>query len=426
MKQEKSLRSRIFNYCRDHPWLSDKVKKFDWFHSIYDAFEIVDLKKQKVVNKYINDYIDEVMNFDDFFKRISVKQKSNKRKTRVIADDDEPTSILPYEDPGYEMFCRWFGEPGYAGLYEWQKEHHDLTWLSEYEMTLVPRDEGKTVLYVWKYEWAMQYKEMDILLLGWTDRRKEAAVYVYKFFYENGLIEKDKRTSPFHFRIKNGGKFDCYLITSKETLGMHSEGEQNRFKDITDDEWEEFKGLFNDFDENETVTEKELKAYLDTYKDSKRKLWIAVDDPIDMSFLKERHKEESLELHFDSSLYPIHPAKWSFTGTHKFEGDFFDFLLHKFEDEIALYKRSTMRDDGTPLCPEKFTHPDLPTYNDDLKEGKRCLATIRKHVGPYVWFAEYEQDPHPITGNIWDHVSEIDILEHPLHSNYDLLWITID
>jgi len=241
MKQEESLRGMVYRYCTDHPWNHDTTTKKAWCEKVYMALDATEGSRRYQVNNAINNFIDEKLKLDDFFGRITVKQKKHKRKTKVVADDDEPVSILPATDPGYEPFCRWWGEPGYAGLYEWQNEHHDLTWAAEYEMTLVPRDEGKTVLYVWKYEWALQYKDMDILLLGWTDRRKEAAVYVYKFFYENGLIEKDKRTSPFHFRIKNGGKFDCYLITSKETLGMHSEGEQDRFKNITDEEWESLR-----------------------------------------------------------------------------------------------------------------------------------------------------------------------------------------
>ena len=441
---EKSLRSVVLKYCSDHPydmtttnfdkWRTKVEVAFSCFIDVSISYDILSVdyktlyRRRKTIRKYIIDYIDELkkrVKFDDIFKDTPVIRKKS-RKDKLEDLEDEPKSILPATDPGYFLFCRWLAVPRYAGLYEWQKEHHDLTWDSTYEMTLVPRDHGKTVQYVQKYQWAMQYKGMDVLLLGWTDRRKEAALYVYSFFYKNDLIEKDKRTSPFHFRTKGGGKFDCYLITSKETLGMHSEGDQNRFSDITEAEWLEFKGLFNEFDENETITEKDLKIYVDKYKKNDRKLWIAIDDPIDISFMKERHKEQSLELHHDSSLYPIHPFKWSYTGTHKFEGDFFDFIKAKFEDEVIVYKRTTMRTDGTPLCPEKFTHPDLPTYQDDLKDGKRCLATIRKHVGEYAWWAEYEQDPHPITGDVWDHVHFTDFIESPIHLKYDLCFITVD
>jgi len=351
--------------------------------------------------------------------------QKNQNKTQNKKDKKKKT-ILPSKDPGFEKFCRWLAIPQYAGLFKWQKEHHDLTWHSEYEMTLVPRDHGKSIGYIWKYQWAMHYHEYDVLLLGWTDRRKEAALYVYSFFYQNDLIDTDKRTSPFHFRTKTGAKFDCYLITSKETLGMHSEGAQNRFDGVTNKQLKEFKDLFRDDSGDLVLSEEELDSYIKSRKSSKRKLWISIDDPIDINFMKERHKEDTLELHFNSSLYPIHPAKWSFTGTHKFEGDFFDFIEEKFGEEIIKYKRGTRLGDGSLLCPERFTHPDLSTYKSDLKKGKRDLNKIRKHVGEYSWFAEYEQDPHPITGDVWDSVKTIHTLDSPLHRKYDICWITID
>jgi len=106
--------------------------------------------------------------------------------------------------------------------------------------------------------------------------------------------------------------------------------------------------------------------------------------------------------------------------------------------------------DGVILCPEKFTHPDLDTYDIDLldyeakivdsvlrpilddkgekifKRSKNDLAKIRKHVGEYAWFAEYEQDPHPITGDVWDHIKTVDLLDDPVERKYDICWIGID
>lgn len=380
------------------------------------------------------------------------EQHRPKRKQKPKSKDEEVDieSLLiplPKEDPGFFEFCRWWAFPKFKGLYGWQKEHHDATWDAEYEMTLVPRDHGKSVEYTQKYQWAMWYKGFDVLLLGWTDRRKEVALNTYAFFYKRDLIDRDKRTSHLHFRLKNGGKFDCYLISSKETLGMHSLGKQARFENIDDKEWKRLESLYKN--EDETFDKNALKTYLKEQKLSERNLWISIDDPIDISFMKETHKEKDLEMRFDSSLYPIHPAKWSFTGTHKFEGDFFDFIKRKFSEDLVVYKKGTMRENGTPLCPEKFTHPDLPTYKIDLlkhearlvddkikpilKKGKRIkktpkldLAKLRHHVGEYAWWSEYEQDPHPITGDVWDHIKTVDLLEEPINRKYDTCWISID
>jgi hypothetical protein len=390
-------------------------------------------------------------------RRKSKKQKATKPKqeARKRNGSDPGDSIhrpLPVKDPGFEKFARWFSIPQYKGLHNWQKEHHYLTWKAEYEMTLVPRDHGKSVEYMIKYQWAMQWQEMDVLLLGWTDRRKEVAMYVYSFFAIYDLIERDKRTSPFHFRLKNGGKFDCYLITSKETLGMHSEGEQARFKDITEEEWLEFCGLFHNVDmkveAERSFDEAELREYVKSMQGTNRKLWISIDDPIDISFMKERHKEETLELHFQSSLYPIHPFKWSFTGTCKFEEDFFHFIKMTFGNQLVVYKRGTRNEDGSLLCPERFTAPDQASYAADRsqfvvnaadmtlildpegepipKTPKRDLDEVRRHVGEYAWWSEYEQDPHPVTGEVWDGIEYELMLDTPVNRKYDLLIITID
>jgi len=366
--------------------------------------------------------------FKDYVKEKKKKDKSKKSDELVIS--------LPKKDPGFFDFSKFFAFPRYNGLFNWQKEHHNVTWKSEYEETLVPRDHGKSVEYCHKYEWAMQYQNYDVLLLGWTDRRKQVALDVYTFFKSQDLIEVDKRSSPYHFRLKNGSKFDCYLITSKETLGMHSIGRQNRFTNLSDEEWDHFEGLYRE-DENREFDRETIQKFVEERLSSIKKLWISIDDPIDISFMKETHKEETLEMHFNSSLYPIHPDKWSFTGTHKFVGDFFTFIENKFGDELITYKRSTIDHEGSLLCPERFTHPDVETYEEDqktiyskkgtiLRDPKRDLSKIRKHVGEYTWWSEYEQNPHPITGDVWDYIKTVDLLDDPVERNYDLCWITID
>jgi len=352
-------------------------------------------------------------------------KKKKKKKDGEESELDEELIPLPTKDPGFEKFCRYITYPKFRGLFKWQKEHHDLTWESTFEETLVPRNHGKSIEYAWKYEWAMWYQNYDVLLLGWTDRRKEIAYTVYVFFERQRLVEKDKRTSPFHFRLVNGGKFDCYLITSKDTLGMHSLGRQDRFENMSNEDWDDFVKMFED-NEDGAFDPKEIKRYVEEQRKIERKLWISVDDPIDSKFMKERHLEETLELHFNSSLYPIHPDKWSFTGTHKFEGDFFDFIGEKFGKDLVVYKRKTRNEDGSLLCPELFTHPSLPSFEKDLKKKKINLEATRKHVGEYAWFSEYEQDPHPITGEIWDHIKTINLLEDPVNRKYDICFITID
>ncbi|MCP4651571.1 MAG: hypothetical protein GY853_16025 [PVC group bacterium] len=371
-------------------------------------------------------------------KEIQSKDQKTEQKLENLlpeANEREGVTPLPTEDPGFPMFMRWFSIPEYAGLYDWQQEHHDLTWEAKYDMTLAPRDHGKSVTLNGKYQWAMQFKEYDVLLLGWTDRRKEIAQYVYNFFSFYNLIESDKRTSPFHFKILNGGRFDCYLITSKETLGMHSEGDQNRFSRISEAEFDEYQSLFGitKADEEDGVsaddrpfTLDELKEYVASRTTTHRKLWISIDDPIDISFMKERHKEDMLELHFNSSLYGIHPDKWSFTGTRKFEGDFFDFISEKFGAELVKYVRSTMNPDGTLLCPEKFTHPTVSRFQEELNEGKRDLSQVREHIGEYAWHSEYEQNPHPVTGEVWDHLCFVENLETPLNRKHDICFISVD
>ncbi len=370
-------------------------------------------------------------------------RKSQKRQKKSKKTSKRELLPLPLIDPGFFWFSRWVSFPHYRGLFNWQEEHENLTKDSKYEMTLVPRDHGKSVKYTQKYQYEMWYKGFDVLLLGWTDRRKEIALFVYTFFNLYGLIETDRRTSPFHFRLVNGAKFDCYLITGKEALGMHSLGKEERFSNLTPQDITDLKSAYDP---------KELMKMADGIFDDKafekfiadrnreRKLWISIDDPIDIGFMKERWKEEELELRFSSTLYSINPDKWSFTGTHKFEGDIFDFWIGRFGNKLVLYKKPPILPDGSLLCPEMFTHPDLPSYNEDIKTfyidpktkkkisitPKKDLDEIRHHIGPYAWSSDWCQDPHPVTGDVWDHVDFINVLDSPIDLRHDICFITVD
>lgn len=361
----------------------------------------------------------------------SKKQSTKLPKTSLTHQKTKKTTKklkfkLPKKDPGFERFSRWYSYPHYKGLYKWQLESHKKLFDSKFSMELVHRDAGKSIKYCVEYEWAILYKNYDILLLGWTDRRKEIALNVYTFFYLNDLVDIDKRTSQFHFRLKNGGKFDCYLISGKEALGMHSIGKQERFMNLTEKEIKELKQLLK---ESDGIFDGEaFQEFLKERVTSERKLWISIDDPIDITFMKERYKEKDLEVRFDSTLYSINPDKWSFTGTHKFEGDIFDFWSKKFGNRLITFKSGPFKKDGSLLCPERFTHPTLLTYQADLRQGKRDLQEIREHIGEYAWSSDWEQNPHPITHAVFNLQDDSFLMveRQPLERFHDLCFIYID
>ncbi len=344
--------------------------------------------------------------------------KTFREKQQQAKGESEQAKTLP-DELTFSQFTRWFSYPAYKGLHRWQRNCHLLTYPAKYSEILVPREHGKSVLLADEMEYAMQYDEMDVLLLGWTSRRKDLAEFVYAFFTLNDLVEVDQRTSSLHFRIENGGRFDTYLITSKETLGKHAVGKMERFNDLTEEEEREMRALFEDLDD-ET-----LKEYMEN-RDQNRKLWIVIDDPIDDTFREERHKERKLERRFDSTIYNINPDKFTFCGTKKFEEDFFYYIENKFSDRLIQYKRDTGVESGNLLCPERFTHPKLDTYKQDLKDGKRDLSEIRNAIGEYWWEAEYEQNPHPITGEVWERSDLTFIHELDHFQAYDLVCISVD
>lgn len=364
------------------------------------------------------------------------KRKGSNYNVHTRNDDADNDLYLP-KKIDYKNFCRWLSFPEYRGSYWWQQDFHNSCWTEKYILEIVPRDHGKSIDLGNHCQWAMQFEEYDILYLGWTDRRKDVAQNIRNFFRRYDLLEDDR--SPYHFSIKNGGKFDCYLITSKDVLGLHSAGAQDRYTNLDE---KELEGLEEEF------TEEIKKKFLEERNDN-RKLMIVIDDPIDDSFMKERYREDDLERRFMSTIYNINPDKWIFTGTRKFQGDFFDFLKQTFKHKLTCYERKTHLEIGQNgynrdmvnnpmnlLCPERFTEPGQPNYEFDSLpidkggKGKRDIAEIKGALEAsgkiYWWYAEYEGNPHPITGEVWDHVDYITLLDTPVNRKYDLCYITID
>lgn len=335
----------------------------------------------------------------------------------------------------FEHFCKTHSFPYYKGLYRWQYDWFDHVWKWKYSLTLVARDHGKSIGHGNLCQWAMSAKGYDILYLGWTNRRREIAQFVYNFFLIRKELIIDKASSPYHFRTIYGTKFDTYSVKSKEILGMHEMGDLER--QITDE-----------------------NRYLEDFiRNDERPLLMIIDDAIDNTFRKERHKEKDLEDFFRSTISSINPDKMMTVGTHKFEGDFYFFLQDVIGEDLYVYKQGPFlkeddlrygKEPDNPtnlLCPERWIdgdHPDYDLYLDLLeliKLGgeeekkyfsdydlqlikKKDLKKKRQQVGEYWWFSDYEQNPHPITGEVWDKVHYIPGLG--TITNYDLICLTID
>lgn len=357
-------------------------------------------------------------------------------------------------------FCKTLSYPPYYGLYRWQKECYRVVWNNKFSMVVVSRDHGKSILWGNISQHAMQWEEYDILYLGWTDRRKEVAENVYNFFQKWDLIDSTTKTSsPYHFKIKNGGRFDTYLVTSKETLGKHSVGELDRFDKLTPEDTKQLGKAF---------TEAIKKKYMEG-RSKQRKLLIFIDDPIDETFRKERHKEVKVETKYNSTIANINAEKVINSGTRKFQEDFFNFLLLKYKKKIKTYLRRTHL--CTPNVEELniFKHidftkvdPKAPRYNElmeivmskamdhpcfngfleDADEGyivhgspaenllcperwnEADLKEKREEIGEYWWHAEYEGNPHPITGAVWDKVHYVSHWDDWTY--YDHSFIAVD
>ncbi len=361
----------------------------------------------------------------------------------------------------FPLFTKTYSYPPYYGLFQWQGEAYEVIWENEISKLVVPRDSGKSILLGDICQDSMQYRGYDVLYLGWTDRRKDVAENVYNFFIIWDLIEPAtaKTSSPYHFKIKNGGRFDTYLITSKETLGKHALGIQDRFERLTEEDKAELGIEF---------TEAIKRKYLEE-KDKERKLLIIIDDPIDETFREERWKELKLEMKFNSTIANINPDKLIISGTRKFQEDFFNFIDLKYQGKMGEYVRRTH------LCTPNIEDLDIfnfinfdnineedpryeellellvmkaeshPCYNPNIakaeprykpkappSENLLCperwseekLREKRREIGEYWWFAEYEGDPHPITGAVWEKVSYESGWKH--WKDYNLVCISID
>lgn len=390
----------------------------------------------------------------------SLSQKKSQASKKSVSNKKNNLS-LP-EQCDFETHCKVFSYPAYYGLYEFQEEIHLIVWdeNNKYIVIVVPRDHGKSIYLGNLFQWIMQWKSYDVLLLGWTDRRKEIAENVFNFFLMWELIEEGthKPASPYHFKIKNGGRFDTYSITSKDILGKHGVGKQERFDKLTKEDLE-------GFDEEFTEIIKEL--YLKN-RDPERKLLIAIDDPQDETFREERWKEEKLEMKSRSTIFNINPDKFIFSGTRKFEEDYFYFLDLTYGDKLVKYVRRThlctphvdeLYFDGIDFSKLDKSHPGYTVLLEKLKEriqNHSCynpnlitpepryksglppaenllcperwteekLQEKRQEIREYWWFAEYEGNPHPITGEVWDTVFYVPAYKDWMH--YDFFQINVD
>ncbi len=346
----------------------------------------------------------------------------------------KPKIPLIRKDMSFPHFCKYHSFPFYNGLYRWQVDWFKTIWQWKYSLTLVSRDHGKSIGHSNICQWVMSAKNYDILYLGWTSRRRDIAQFVYNFFLQRDELVIDKASSPYHFKTIYGTRFDTFSVKSKEILGKHEVGTLDR----------------EIIDEN---------RYLEDFlRDSENPLLMIIDDAIDDTFWKERHKEEDLERFFQSTIANINPDKMMTVGTKKFEKDFYQFIQDVYEEDLIVYKRTPFLDptdkrygqeEDNPsnlLCPERWIHHTHPQYDqyldlhEQIKLGKdpktfveterallklKDLTKKRKIAGEYWWSAEYMQDPHPITGEIWDKVHN-SILGFSGTAFYDLACISID
>lgn len=334
---------------------------------------------------------------------------------------------------GFEHFCKYHAYPYYDGLYRWQYQWFKEVWPSEVSLTKVARDHGKSIGHGNLSQWAMAIKGYDILYLGWTSRRREIADFVYTFFLQRGEIIVDKVSSNYHFKTTYGTRFDTYSTKSKEILGMHEMGVQGR----------------------QIIAE---NKYLEDFvRNSENPLLLIIDDAIDNTFQEEPSKETKLESFYLSTIISINPNKLMCVGTKKFEKDFYYFFEKTHEEDITVFTRTPFLPKNDPrygkekdnpcnlLCPERWIHEDDPAFKRYLKLKKKVRSGIltsslppkdqalvrkmdlmkkKRAMKEYWWGAEYMQDPHPVTGEIWEKVHYTKDFQGT--AAYDLCCISID
>lgn len=261
----------------------------------------------------------------------------------------------------------------YNTLYKWQYELFQHLEANDMSLVVVARDHGKSVLLAMYIQWLLDVKKMDVLLLGWTDRRKRIAEFVYAYIMRKNLISDDsivKNTSA-HFATKDDVRFDCYGVRDKAVLGMHA----------------------------------------DVYA-SKEGLCLIIDDPIDESFENYKSKARDLVDRWESTISNINPDKTVICGTRKYEGDFLEYIKERYGDAVSLFFRTPYNADGTLLCPERWT--------------MEKLAIKRTQIGEYRFSSEYMGDPQPLTGGVWVEEDIEYASKLKKYSEYETVCIAVD
>ena len=239
------------------------------------------------------------------------------------------------------------GYPSYKSLFSWQWDLFKVIEATDNILIVVPRDHGKSIFLTYYIEYLLHVKQMDILLLGWTDRVKQMAMYVYSYFLRNDALNDESimRATTNHFMTNEGIRFDCYGLKEKAILGFHPE---------------DFEG--------------------------KNGMALIIDDPIDESFEMYPSKERDVEARWESTISNINPTKLIISGTRKFEDDFLDYIAKAYTD-ITVFHRTPYNEDGSLLCPERWTLEKL------IKK--------RAEIGEYRFSSEYMGNPVPLTGGVW-------------------------
>jgi predicted phage terminase large subunit-like protein len=310
---------------------------------------------------------------------ISIKEKDAVRKAKsTILSTTKHYKIrtkTPQKRPNVNDFFELvsIARPPYKTLYKWQydlfnvMEDHDLVEI------IVPRDHGKSVLLTFYIEYLLDIKKFDVLLLGWSDKVYRMANHVYQYFimYDKITDEGIIKNTTNHFLTKDNIRFDCYGLREKAILGYHPE------------EYGEKRGLV-----------------------------IIVDDPIDESFEYYPAKERDIENRWESTIANINPTKLIISGTRKFEGDFLEYIAKRYEGRITIFHRTPYNEDGTLLCPERWT-PEK-------------LAIKRQEIGEYRYSSEYMGDPQPLTGGVWIPEDIHYITNIKRWSEYDMCIVSTD